>query len=565
MNDVLGNEGFKAFYKKLSDNYDSSGDFMTYVSDAVSMIAEPLLIGDCELLLNSPSTPFDLMGIHERRTIYKSDKGYDQNGGIRETYVTNDFGIIQVEVYPLPDVKWSDDDNEEIEFLTQVIYDACLRVRLQKLLAQSVLTDPVTGACNTNGIMNAMDEKYKSSKLSEYTAIYFNIKNFGYISNRVGQIESDKVLKDFSFLVREKLDRGEIFGRIGGDNFFLLIESDRADEIIKYIEPRKVMVNFGEKPFEFDVMLRMGIYNVKPVDTPKRVLTACKTAYRFTRNPSGGSKVYFKDDMLESDIKDQEISNRFKKAIKNREFKVYYQPKVDIESSRLIAAEALCRWIRDGEVVPPDEFIPALEREGTISELDFYMLGNVCEDIRSWESRGIEPVKVSVNFSRANILNRKLAEKIIKVIDSYKIDKKYLEVEITETTGYEDFEALSEFVDTMKASGIETSIDDFGTGYSSLNLIKNLNVDIIKIDKSLLENIHGDGSDMDVSDRSMVKNIVNMVNELHMKVVAEGVETNAQMEFLKQINCQVAQGYLFDKPLPKEKFEFRLLGERMYL
>ena len=308
-------------------------------------------------------------------------------------------------------------------------------------------------------------------------------------------------------------------------------------------------------------MVRVGVYVTQPFDNVQKVMSAAKAACDYAKKTSYADVVYFKEDMLQKVTIDQEISNSFKKALQRKEFVVYYQPKVDLETSKLISAEALCRWVRNGQVVPPSEFIPALEKEGSITNLDFYMLSEVCEQINDWKSRGIEPVRISINFSRANILNRKLADKILKVIRNHKVDPKYIEIEITETSGYEDFESLAEFVDFMKENGVETSIDDFGTGYSSLNLIKDLNVDTIKLDKTLLEKITESDA---AADQSVVKNIISMVNELDMKVVAEGVETDAQKEFLKKVKCQVAQGYLFDKPMPKEKFEFRLIGERIY-
>ena len=362
-------------------------------------------------------------------------------------------------------------------------------------------------------------------------------------------------------MVREFLEKGEMFGRLGGDNFFIFVEKERTDDMLKFISSRRVLANGEEKPIEFDLMVRVGVYDIKPSDSVQRVISSAKAALSYAKKPSYGDVVYFKEDMMETVTINQEVSNNFKKALQRKEFIVFYQPKVDLKTSKLISAEALCRWVKNGEVIPPSDFIPALEKEGTISNLDFYMLGEVCEQINDWLSRGIEPVRISVNFSRANILNRKLADKILKVIRNHKVDTKYIEIEITETSGYEDFESLSEFVDFMKENGVETSIDDFGTGYSSLNLIKDLNVDTIKLDKTLLEKITGSEFN---ADRSVVKNIISMVNELDMKVVAEGVETDAQREFLKQVNCQVAQGFLFDKPMPKEKFEFRLVGERIY-
>lgn len=562
MAEILGSKLFKEFYRTLTDGAEQSHGYVDFLTDAFEVIAPHMHIGRFDLYINSPSTPLEIDGLHDHKIIYENPGNYDYEDGMRETYVTNDFGIIQVEIFPTREYTWSEDELEEIEFLLLIVHQTCMKVRLSRLLNQATITDPVTGALNAGGVANILAEKYKSSKLSDYVAVYLNIRNFYYINNRIGQAEADKVLKSFSFMIREHLEKGEIFARLGGDNFFILIEKKRIEEAIKYMSSRRVLVEANGKSQEFDLMVKMGVYKIHPVDGPDRVLNASKAAYNYTRNPSYGSVVWFEGTMLESEAKSNEVAGSFKKALQKKEFVVYYQPKVDLKTSSLISAEALCRWIKDGQVVPPMEFIPILEKDGSIGNLDFYMLNEVCEHIKDWITRGIEPVRISVNFSRANILNKKLAEKIMKVINSHKVDTKYLEIEITEMSGYEDFESLAEFVHIMKENGIETSIDDFGTGYSSLNLIKDLHVDTIKLDRTFLMKIEKDSEDN--QDRSVVKNIVRMINELNMKVVAEGVETMEQMEFLKDINCEVAQGFLFDKPLPKEKFEFRLIGERMY-
>ncbi len=565
MSDILGCDLFKEFYKAVSiepcDPSEYIPNFLAGAGKGLAMISDIMNIGCCELFINAPSSAMDIDGTQTRYTLFELKGNYDSTAGLRDTFVTSDFGIIQIIVYPKSGYTWKPEDEEEMEFLFKVLFDATLKIRLASLLKQATITDPVTGACNSLGITTFVGRICAQKKIGDYNTMFFNIKNFSYINQRIGSREGDNVLRSYSFMIREFLEKGEMFGRFGGDNFFVVVEKDRTEDMLKYISSRRILANNEEKPIEFDLMVRVGVYVTQPFDNVQKVMSAAKAACDYAKKTSYADVVYFKEDMLQKVTIDQEISNSFKKALQRKEFVVYYQPKVDLETSKLISAEALCRWVRNGQVVPPSEFIPALEKEGSVTNLDFYMLSEVCEQINDWKNRGIEPVKISINFSRANILNKKLADKILKVIRNHKVDPGYIEVEITETSGYEDFESLAEFVDLMKENGVETSIDDFGTGYSSLNLIKDLNVDTIKLDKTLLEKI----TESDASaDQSVVKNIISMVKELDMKVVAEGVETDAQKEFLKKVNCQVAQGYLFDKPMPKEKFEFRLIGERLY-
>ena len=289
-------------------------------------------------------------------------------------------------------------------------------------------------------------------------------------------------------------------------------------------------------------------------------MDALAIALNMSKDLNPGNCAWFQKDMLNHTLHSKEVSLIFPKALENKEFVVYYQPKVTLSNNQLCGCEALVRWIRNGKLVPPMEFIPILEREGTVCELDFYVFEHVCQDIQRWLSKGIEPVRVSVNFSKNHLHNTHLAQEIIALMQKYQIDSKYIEVELTEMSGYENYATLVSFVQSMRKNGVSTSIDDFGTGYSSLNLLKDLDVDIIKLDKSFLNNLENHSQ----SDVIVIKNIVNMVNELHMSVIAEGVETQSQAEFLRKIHCRMAQGFLFDRPLPHDDFEKRLSDRHTY-
>ena len=233
------------------------------------------------------------------------------------------------------------------------------------------------------------------------------------------------------------------------------------------------------------------------------------------------------------------------------EFKAYYQPKVDTETYQIVGAEALARWEHEGRLVPPVEFVPVLEQNGMICMLDFYVLEQVCKDIRDWLQKGIEPVRVSVNLSRKHLANPNLAEDIMNVLNKYETESKYIEVELTETVDEAESAQLVDFMEKMKDKKVALSIDDFGTGYSSLNMLRSFPVDVLKLDRTFLNSL-------EENDRIVLSNIIRMASELNMDVVAEGVENWQQMDYLKKMACKVVQGFLFDKPMPKEVFEEKL-------
>jgi EAL domain-containing protein (putative c-di-GMP-specific phosphodiesterase class I) len=251
--------------------------------------------------------------------------------------------------------------------------------------------------------------------------------------------------------------------------------------------------------------------------------------------------------------------------LETNEFEVFYQPKIDFSTKKLCGCEALSRWRRNGELLQPGQFIPILEREGTICALDFYVLNKVCEDIKDWISKGLTPVRVSTNFSRLHMHNLKLAEDIFNVIQRKGIDPSYIEIELTESIGYDDFDALEKFVNKLHGYGISTSLDDFGTGYSSLNLLSELHVDVIKLDKSFVtppkqaeDETEASYKQRLKSNHIVIKTIINMALELGLDVICEGVETKEQAAMLEGLGCHMAQGFLYDKPIPHDEFENRL-------
>ncbi len=270
---------------------------------------------------------------------------------------------------------------------------------------------------------------------------------------------------------------------------------------------------------------------------------------------SNNSYIFWDEDMLQKHEETKKIEQQFRSAIENEEFLVYYQPKVGLKNYRMAGAEALCRWNNDGNIMPPIRFILILEQSQAICDLDFYMLEHVCMDIQRWIKEGKEVVKTSVNFSRRHMGNERLAERILEVIDKYEVPHEYIEIELTETTTDVEFRDLRIVVDNLQLQGVSTAVDDFGVGYSSLNLIRELPWDVLKIDKSFLPK-----SD-DSSEKSlMFKYLIAMAQNLGLECIVEGVETLEQVRMLKENNCYMAQGFYFDKPLPVEEFETRLLA-----
>lgn len=237
-------------------------------------------------------------------------------------------------------------------------------------------------------------------------------------------------------------------------------------------------------------------------------------------------------------------------AMEKKEFQVYFQPQYDSVCGQMKGAEALARRIKDdGTVVMPREFIPIMEREGSIIELDWYILDEVCRFLKKQKELGVRIVPISVNFSRIHLKESDFIERLNAIADFYEVPHGAIVIEITETTFVEDIDVVRIFCDTIRANGYKVAIDDFGSGFSSLSFLKDMNIDILKIDRSLLK-----GNFEDDKERIVLETIIMLANRLKLCTVAEGVETKEQLGFLRTCDCMEIQGFLFAKPMPMNEF-----------
>lgn len=264
----------------------------------------------------------------------------------------------------------------------------------------------------------------------------------------------------------------------------------------------------------------------------------------------------YSENIKQELMKIQGVLSNFMAGLMAGEFEVYYQPKVRIETKEIFGAEALVRWHRKGRLSAPVEFVPLLTNDGSIIKLDYYVLEEVCKWLRKRIDMGFEPLRISVNFSRKHLEEKNMIGNIVALIDKYELDHQLIEIELTESEDYQNFELITEIVNGLRANGIVTSMDDFGTGFSSLNMIKNVDLQVIKIDKSFipLEKDY-EGKDKDLI---MFYYIIKMVKKLGKETIAEGVETEQQLDYLREVGCDAVQGFVFDKPLPAAEFEKRL-------
>ncbi len=547
---MLFSDGMIKFFDVFEEDALSAKECYEQFKVALPFVADEIHLGRLETIVIVPASMYNANSNSEVSLGYEfGDKEYEEEPLVFK-FSTGEHGKVLVKMHSKKGYIWNEEEKKELKVFARNLFFLGSRASLVEMIKQAMVTDNVTGLDNVNGFMKYASEISYKFGLEKYHAIRFNIKNFGYIINSLPRTKNNLYVRTYANVIKEFIgDRGRI-ARLGGDNFVALIKDEFVDELIGFL--LEVPINVDNKAMIFNA--RMGVYDIQPKDNMSDVMSYIDLALGSVKL-KGNDIVRYEDHMIKDKLKDKNVTANFSSALTNNEFKVYFQPKVNINDKTLYGCEALARWIKDGEMISPIEFIPVLEDDGTICDLDYYIFEETCKYINKWIGEGSCPNNVSINFSKIHLKNIATADKIFAIIDKYKVPPHVIEIELTEMSGYDDFDSLEAFMNRMKEKGVRTSIDDFGTGYSSLQLLSDLDVDAVKLDKSISGSI---GSE-DSKNKVLLHNVVNMVHELGYSVIAEGVETKEQMDFLKTVGCSKVQGYLFDKPLPAEEFEERLL------
>ncbi len=465
--------------------------------------------------------------------------------------------IVQYHICPhAEEPDWTEVECSKITVLEKMLWVYNGRSRVMQLAEKLHFRDPGLGIYNLPYLLKQCEDYIRQGIIGGYVLGYFNLRRFANINQEIGRDRADVVMGRYINGVQKLLDEDELVGRIGGDNFLILFQKEKFDCIREYLKGSPVIYDDNQGDTVM-VSATVGYYFITPgTQKTSEIMDNIMIAYGQAKSNKQESYVVYSDEIAVKVKADKKLEEQFPDALRKEEFVAYYQPKVSLKDYTLVGAEALCRWFHEGKMVSPGDFIPVLEQSRAITLLDFYMLDRVCRDIREWLDRGQKVVKVSVNFSRRHMGDENLVEKILETVDRYNVPHEYIEIELTETTTDVDFKDLREIVTALQKAGISTSVDDFGMGYSSLNLIKELPWNVLKIDRSLLQPV----ASREQSGTIMLSYIIAMAQEMGLECIVEGVETVEQVRFLKQHKCFLVQGFLFDRPLPKEEFEKRLAG-----
>ncbi|MDA3851534.1 MAG: EAL domain-containing protein [Spirochaetaceae bacterium] len=391
-------------------------------------------------------------------------------------------------------------------------------------------------------------KQVKSGRSKRACILFLDLDNFRLINQAYGVLQGDSILLQLVERLSSILEERETLAHAGRDEFIILIEDfDDVQEIQKrmiFFEETIAQPFQNQKDDEIELSASTGIVIIdEKYNSAKRIIQDAESAMNIAKKDMVQHFHFFKDDFYREIVSKLESEKRLKRALRNNELVLYYQPQISVENNRLIGFEALLRW-QDPQrgLIMPDEIIPLAEEMGLIIEIGQWTLRETCKQIRAWLDMGIVPCRVAVNLSPIQFKNRDLLKNLANIVKEFDIDAKLLELEITETKAMEDPEQNIIIMNQLKDLGLSFSIDDFGTGYSSLSMLRKFPLSTLKIDKSFIKDIHNNEDAL-----SIVSAIIAMAQRMKFSTIAEGVEMEEQLVILKSAGCKNYQGFLKSK------------------
>ena len=414
--------------------------------------------------------------------------------------------------------------------------------------------DRVTGLYNKEFFYEQSRKCLEENDGEEMLMICSDVKNFKLVNDVFGTRAGDELLSKIANEIKEQTKVGEIYGRLESDRFALLMKKKDFKESI-FIEGPKTIAQMVDSDLSYPIHIYVGVYEITDKNTAISVMCArALMAANTVKDNAQKYVAYYDDELRKRALSEQELASGLEYAMETEQFQIYLQPQVAADGS-VPGAEALVRWIHPEKgMVPPGNFLPILEQNGSIAKLDRYVWEQACKCLKRWKDCGNPNTYISINISPIDFYFMDIYKVLMRLVDKYEISPKNLKIEITETAFIQNLEELKTLLKKLQEAGFVVEMDDFGSGYSSLNMLKNINVDAIKLDMAFL----GESEDKERG-RKILTAIVKMSKELELPVITEGVETSEQVDFLKEVGCNMFQGYYFAKPMEVQKFEEQYL------
>lgn len=432
------------------------------------------------------------------------------------------------------------------------------KIHAEKKMRHFVYYDVLTKLPNRKKILEIIDNLV-GNKEERFAVLFIDLDGFKSINDNFGHQVGDSVLQSISRKFQDIIGENDAISRIGGDEFIIVLEKLYDNLYIEKIAEKirqslKQPIKYQGKNLFVGASIGISVFPDNGLDSDTLIKQADIAMYEAKKN-GGYSYIRYSPEMDDKVIDKLSTKIKFNKAMANNEFRVYYQPIMDLRSNKIVNSEALIRWKQEEKIILPIEFIKMAKSVGEILTIDNWMLENSCIQCRKWHELGAKEFSVSVNTSYTQLKQSNFVLMVERILKRYSLEANFLTLEITEDEAMEEPEEIIKILTKLKSIGVQISMDDFGTGYSSFSYINKLPIDKIKIDRSLIADL-GEG----YKNTMIVKSIIMMGHSLGVEIVAEGIETEEQFAILKELECDYIQGYLIGKPMENVAFEEQFIN-----
>lgn len=422
------------------------------------------------------------------------------------------------------------------------------------LIERLAFVDEVTEIPNRNKLMRIGQETYECCKHLNYTywIIVFDIDRFHIVNDTCGYDSGNKLLKDFAHLLYKFVGTGGLAARISGDNFALILRDYGDDElpVRTAMTIQEDMTKLAVNEFASLNLTCSAGYSRMPDDGNSFLDIFEHAEFALKSGSSSQSSIScYEPSMHDSIIGNTELEKALSDAIDNDELRLFYQPKIDLATGKIMGVEALVRWIKpDGTIVRPDVFIPIAESSHLVGRISEFVLNEACRQNMLWQRMGFKNIVMSINFASSDFYQKDLKDKVMDALIKSGLEPKWLEVELTETLALRDIDFAVAQMNKLRELGVKLAMDDFGTGYSSLSYLQVLPITLLKLDRSFITDIEHDSIAFEI-----VSSVIRIAKSKKIEIIAEGIENENQANILRNAGCDFAQGFLYGKPVPPEK------------
>nr|WP_282055940.1 EAL domain-containing protein [Clostridium botulinum] len=534
-------------YNKIIKNKDS--DIIDFKVVEINNYFSELLNTNKENIVGENISSFIPSILNENPILIKSIKKISSVGGketLEEIYIEELRKWFSAVVYSM-----------EVDYFALLLTDITENKKDKEKILGLAYYDSLTGLSNRKKIIETINKTISNYANEKFAVLFIDLDHFKSINDTLGHDVGDYVLEKVSARFKMLLSPKHKIGRLGGDEFIIVQNitsiSDAEKLACKICTTLNHSIKYKEDDLFIGASIGISIYPEDGKDTSTLMKNADAAMYAAKKNGGYKYEVYSRS-MNERALDDLILENRLRRALEKHELLVYFQPIYHLKISKIIAMESLVRWKFDNKIINPNQFIPLAKNIGEIANIDNWVLNKACSQCNLWQKQNNKPLYVSVNISFKQMKDKNFVDNVLNILKTTKLDPSYLCLEITEDEAMEDVDLSIKTLEALKRHGIKISLDDFGTGYSSLSYVTKLPIDNIKIDKSIIKNIHKDNKSLQI-----VKSIILMSKSLDINIIVEGVETIEQLEILQELDCDFIQGFYISEPLPIKTFESKFI------